>query len=76
MVVFQASAINVSLSARNSSAQQTLSFAVENVTGLAQWAIDNSHQDKGTVESVNYEPRIYLDDDGPPDKHSIGIMLA
>jgi|TARA_R110000850_G_scaffold101718_3_gene210332 hypothetical protein len=51
-VTFNASGLDISLPARNASGQQDLSFAIENVTGIAQRAIDDALAQGGQVEVI------------------------
>lgn len=54
-----ASGLDVSLPARNSTGQQNLTFAIENVTGEAQNAI-NSVIDSDSLEPMRMVYRLYL----------------
>lgn len=51
-VTFTASGLDVSLPDRNASGQQNLNFAIENVTGVAQRAIDDALTQGGQIEVV------------------------
>lgn len=51
-VTFEDGGIDVSLPARDTSGQQTLNFAVDNVTGIAQQRIDSALQQGVKVEVV------------------------
>lgn len=59
-VTFQASGLDVSLPARNASGQQNLNFAIENVTGIAQNAIDAAMAEGGDIQVIY---RTYLSSD-------------
>lgn len=59
-VTFLASGLDVSLPARNASGQQNLTFAIENVTGIAQNAIDEAMQAGGDIRVIY---RTYLASD-------------
>lgn len=52
VVTFTASGLDVSLPARNGSGQQNLAFAIENVTGIAQDAIDRAMEAGGQIEVI------------------------
>jgi hypothetical protein len=49
---FVASGLDVSLPARNASGQQNLTFAIENVTGIAQDAIDRALEAGGEIRVI------------------------
>lgn len=59
-VTFLASGLDVSLPARNASGQQNLNFAIENVTGQAQRAIEEAMQSGGDIRVIY---RTYLQSD-------------
>lgn len=59
-VTFTASGLDVSLPARNASGQQNLNFAIENVTGKAQRAIDDALAAGGRIDVIY---RTYLESD-------------
>lgn len=68
VVTFLASVLDVSLPRRDTSGQQNLKFAIENVTGIAQDAIDRALEAGGEITVVY---RDYLASDlsepaGPP----------
>lgn len=51
-ITFTASGLDISLPARNSSGQQNLNFAIENVTGIAQRAIDDALSAGGQINVI------------------------
>lgn len=53
--LFRGSGLDVSLPARNASGQQDLAFAIENVTGIAQDAIDRAMQSGGEIRVIYRE---------------------
>jgi hypothetical protein len=59
-VTFIASGLDVSLPARNASGQQNLNFAIENVTGIAQRAIDDAMAAGGQIQIIY---RTFLESD-------------
>src|SRR5690625_3932831 len=60
VVTFEASGLDVSLPERSDRGQQNLAFAIENVTGQAQDAIDRALDAGGQIEVIY---RLYLASD-------------
>lgn len=63
-VTFTASGLDVSLPARNDTGQQTLTFAIENVTGIAQREIELAIEN-GSRIPVIYRPYLSSDLSAP-----------
>lgn len=59
-VTFEASGLDVSLPKRDASGQQNLTFAIENVTGIAQRAIDDAMAAGGQIQVIY---RTFLESD-------------
>ena len=59
-VVFYAGALSISLPEKNTTGQQVLNFAIDNVTGIAQQSIDAAIEAGNTI-TVTY--RVYTNDD-------------
>ncbi|GHC19531.1 DUF1833 family protein [Aidingimonas halophila] len=51
-VTFQGSGLDISLPSRDPSGQQNLQFAIENVTGIAQDAIDRALEAGGQIDVI------------------------
>ncbi len=63
-VTFEAAGIEIALPKRDTSGQQTLTFAIDNVTGIAQERIDAALEAGGTV-SITYREFLASDPSAP-----------
>jgi predicted ABC-type sugar transport system permease subunit len=74
-VLFQGGGIDVSLPSKDTSGQQVLAFAIDNVTGEAQRAIDSALQAGGGV-TVTYRTYLHSDLSAPAEPPLVLTMAG